>query len=149
MRSHIVCWLLAIGTLFMVACGSNDKRHSEMHDIEGEVWSTTEEFTYTNEDSLATRDISIVVRYSMDYVADSVTLRVMTISPDSLVFEEPFTLHIPHLGDMRPAEHTFLYRRNVTLRNKGDYRFRLTPEEPVEGIAAVGVVISDNNPNNE
>ena len=149
MWSHKAQWLLAIVALLMVACGGSNKRHAEVHDIEGEVWSTTEEFTYTNEDSLATRDISIVVRYSMDYVADSVPMRVMTISPDSLVLEEPFTLHIPHLGDMRPAEHTFLYRRNVTLRSKGDYRFRLTPEHPVEGIAAVGIVISDNNPNNE
>lgn len=149
MRSHIACWLLAMGALFMVACGGSAERHSEVHDIEGEVWSATEEFVYSNEDSLSQRDISIVVRYSMDYVADSVTLRVMTISPDSLLFEEPFTLHIPHLADMRPEEQTFVYRRNVTLRNKGDYRFRLTPEEPVEGIAAVGVVISENNPNNE
>ena len=149
MRSHIACWLLAMGALFMVACGGSAERHSEVHDIEGEVWNAPEEFVYSNEDSLSQRDISIVVRYSMDYVAVSVTLRVMTISPDSLLFEEPFTLHIPHLADMRPEEQTFVYRRNVTLRNKGDYRFRLTPEEPVEGIAAVGVVISENNPNNE
>lgn len=142
-------WLLAIVALLMVACGGSDKRHAEVHDIEGEVWSATEEFSYTNEDSLSRRDISIVVRYSMDYVADSVALRMMTISPDSLLFEEPFTLHIPHLGDMRPEEQTFVYRRGVTLKRKGDYRFRLTPEETVEGIAAVGVVISDNNPNKE
>jgi hypothetical protein len=141
---------LAIVALSALCVACNEPQHSiEMHDMDEAVWSNAEEFTYDNQDSLSKRDISIVVRYSMDYVADSVPRRVMTISPDALVLEEPFTLHIPHLGDMRPAEHTFLYRRNVTLRSKGDYRFRLTPEYPVEGIAAVGIVISDNNPNNE
>ena len=144
MGGLIARWLLLPAVaLFTVACGSGDKRHAEVHDIEGEVWNHTEEFVYNNQDSLAVRDIAITVRYDMDYVADSVPLRILTISPDSLIYEEPFTLHIPHLADMYPEEQTFIYRRNVTLRNKGDYRFRITPEAPVEGIMAVGMVVSD------
>lgn len=149
MNSRIAQWLLPIIALLMVACGGSGKRHADVHDIKGEVWSTTSEFPFMNEDSLSKRDIAIVVRYSMEYVADSVALKVMTISPDSMLLEEPFTLHIPHLADMRPREHTFVYRRGVILKRKGDYRFRLTPAEPVEGISAVGIVISENNSNNE
>lgn len=143
MRGLIARWLLPTVALLMVACGGGEKRHAEAHDIEGEVWDNTEEFVYNNQDSLAVRDIAIIVRYDMDYVADSVPLRILTISPDSLIYEEPFTLHIPHLADMYPEEHTFVYRRNVTLQRKGDYRFRITPETPVEGIMAVGMVLSD------
>ncbi|MBR2429019.1 MAG: hypothetical protein IKB15_03465 [Alistipes sp.] len=142
MRS-IARWLLPTVALLMVACGG-ERRHAEAHDIEGSVWDYTEEFVYSNDDSLAKRDISIVVRYDMEYVADSVALSILTISPDSLLYEEPFTLHIPHLADMYPEEHSFVYRRNVTLQRKGDYRFRLTPEARVEGIKAVGLVVSDN-----
>lgn len=143
MSARIARWLLSIAALFIMACGGGDKRRAEVHDIEGEVWDHCEEFVYSNKDSLALRDIAIIVRYDMDYVADSVPLRILTISPDSLIYEEPFTLHIPHLADMYPEEQTFIYRRNVTLQHKGDYRFRITPEEPVEGIMAVGMVVSE------
>lgn len=143
MSGRIARWLLAVAAPLVVACGGGDKRHAEVHDIEGEVWDHTEEFVYSNNDSLMRRDISIVVRYDMDYVADSVPLRILTISPDSLLYEEPFTLHIPHLADMYPEEQSFVYRRDVVLQRKGDYRFRITPESPVEGIMAVGMVVSD------
>lgn len=143
MSSKIVRWLILPLMVVVVACGSTERK-AEAHDIVGEVWSEAEEFTYTNEDSLSRRDLSIVVRYSMPYIADSLPLRILTISPDSMLLEEPFTLHIPHLADMYPEEHTFVYRRNVVLGLKGDYLFRLTPEHPVEGISAVGLVVSDN-----
>ena len=141
--------LVAVTMLFVAVACVSEGRSVEVHDQPKSLWVNCEEFYYENEDTLTMRDMSIVVRYGAGYVADSVALRILSVSPDSMVFEEPFTLHIPHLADMRPEEQTFVYRRNVTLRNKGDYRFRLTPVEPVEGIAAVGVVISENNPNNE
>lgn len=135
---------LAIVALSALCVACNEPQHSiEMHDMDEAIWSNAEEFTYDNQDSLSKRDISIVVRYSMPYVADSLPLRVLTISPDSMLLDEPFTLHIPHLADMYPEEHTFVYRSNVVLRRKGDYIFRLTPDNPVEGIAAVGIVVSE------
>lgn len=142
MSNKILRWMILPLLLLVVACGGTERK-AVVHDIEGEVWSEAEEFSYTNEDSLSKRDISIVVRYSMPYVADSLPLRVLTISPDSMLLDEPFTLHIPHLADMYPEEHTFVYRSNVVLRRKGDYIFRLTPDNPVEGIAAVGIVVSE------
>lgn len=141
MRSlgFIACVVVA---LVSVACSSST-RSVEMHDQESAVWSRVEEFYYDNNDSLARRDIAIVVRYDKGYVADSVPMRILTISPDSLVVEEHFTLQIPHLADMRPEEHTFIYRSNAVLRHKGRYTFRLTPEIPTEGISSVGIVISE------
>jgi hypothetical protein len=142
MSKSIVRWLIVPLLIVVVACGGTERK-AVVHDIEGEVWSEAEEFRYTNEDSLTKRDISIVVRYSKPYVADSLPLKVLTISPDSMLLDEPFTLHIPHLADMYPEEQSFVYRSHVVLGRKGDYIFRLTPDNPVEGIAAVGIVVSE------
>ena len=114
-----------------------------MHDNWGSVWEEAEEFVYDNSDTLLRRNISINVRYDGDYVAESVPIKILTISPDSMVLEEDFTLHIPHLADMRPDEHTFIYRSQVLLKRRGEYRFRLTPMEPVEGIASVGIIVDE------
>ena len=133
-------------SMLVVACGA-PQRSVDMHDTQHDTWSVTEEFYYDNVDSLTKRDIAIAVRYSNGYVADSVAMNILCISPDSLVVEEPFTLHIPHIGDIRPEEQTFLYRRNVVLTTKGRYIFRLTPQSAVEGISSVGVVINDSHNN--
>ena len=126
----------------MAACGTTP-RTVVMHDNERSEWSEYEDFYYDNADTLTKRDIAIVVRYGKGYVADSVALSILCVSPDSLVSEEPFTIHIPHLADMRPEVQTFPYRRNVVLGTKGRYLFRLRPDTTIEGITAVGLAISD------
>ena len=133
---------LTIAAVVMVACG-NSKRSVEMHNTKQECWAEYEDFYYDNVDTLGKRDIAVAVRYNNGYVADSVALSILCVSPDSLVSEEPFTIHIPHLADMRPEVQTFPYRRNVVLRTKGRYLFRLRPDNAVEGISSVGLVISD------
>ena len=135
-----------IATMIMaaLAVSCNEQQHSiEMHDMEECVWTGTEEFTYDNTDSLSMRDISIVVRYGAEYVADSVCLRILAISPDSMVTAEPFTLRIPRIKEVRPEEQTFLYRKDVVLGRCGEYKFRITPDTIVEGISAVGIMIGE------
>ena len=129
--------------LIVAGCGTA-KRSVEMHDTEHSEWREYEDFYYDNSDTLSLRDVSIVVRYEGKEVADSVAMDILTVSPDSLVYEEPFTLHIPRLADMRPEEHTFLYRRRVLLSRPGRYLFRLTPNVPAEGVSSIGIVVGDN-----
>lgn len=126
----------------MLACG-NPQRSVEMHNPAHSCWAEYEDFYYDNTDTLGKRDIAIAVRYNNGYVADSVALSILCVSPDSLVSEEPFTIHIPHLADMRPKVQTFPYRRNVVLGTNGRYLFRLRPDNAIEGISSVGIVISD------
>ena len=129
----------------VVSC--NEVQHSvAMHEMGTCAWAAPESFVYENEDSLSQRDLAIVVRYGTGYVADSVNMRILTISPDSMVIEEPFTLHIPRIREVRPQEQTFLYRRNVVLGRKGQYEFRLTPDGVVEGISSVGIMIGEPTP---
>jgi hypothetical protein len=134
--------LLAIVGVVMVACG-NTQRTVVMHDNEHNSWDDYEDFYYDNSDTLGKRDIDIVVRYGKGYTADSVSMSILCVSPDSLVCEEPFTIHIPHLADMRPEVQTFPYRHNVVLSNKGRYLFRLRPDCAIEGITSVGLAISE------
>lgn len=142
MVSRVRHFLLgALLSTCIVAC-SSDKRTVDMHITEGDVWDSVEEFYYDNSDTLSLREIAICLRYDKSYVADSVTMNILTLSPSNLLYEEPFTLHIPHLSNMRPDEQTFSYRRNVMLMEEGRYMFRLTPHYPVEGISSVGIIIS-------
>lgn len=134
--------MIVVVAIMATACGSTT-RSVEMHDTERSTWSTAEVFHYDNHDTLTMRDIAIVVRYDKGYLADSVPMRILCLSPDSLVVEERFTLHIPHLGDMHPAEHTFPYRSHVVLGRVGHYTFRLTPDHSVEGIESIGIAISE------
>ena len=141
MRRLIYVAMMVIATVF-TSC--NQPNHKvEMHDMERCAWSAAEEFVYNNSDSLSQRDISIVVRYGNDYVADSVAMHILTISPDSMVVEEPFTLRIPRIKEVCPEEQTFIYRRNVVLNRKGEYHFRLTPDSLVEGISSIGIMVGE------
>ena len=144
MQRLIYVVMVAIAT---IAMSCNEVQHSvAMHDVATSAWSTPESFTYENEDSLSQRDLAIVVRYGTGYVADSVDMRILTISPDSMVVEEPFTLHIPRIREVRPQEQTFLYRRNVVLGRKGQYEFRLTPDTVYEGISSIGIMVDEPTP---
>jgi hypothetical protein len=144
MRRLIYVVVVAVA---MVVVSCKETQHSvKMHDMETSAWGAVEEFVYDNSDSLSKRDLSIVVRYGSGYVADSVNVRVLTISPDSMAVEEPFTLRIPRIKEVRPMEQTFLYRRNVVLGRKGEYRFRITPDTLVEGISSVGIMVGEPEP---
>lgn len=132
----------ALVVVLCVACGGSS-RSVEMHDQPSVEWDSAEEFTYDNSDTLYRRNISITVRYSGEMTAQSVPLKILTVSPDSMVLEEEFALRIPQLADMRPEEHTFIYRRGVILKRRGEYMFRITPMEPVEGIASVGIIVDE------
>lgn len=136
--------LLAV--VLMTGCVSKP-RTIEVSDMPMSVWASPEDIFYDNSDTLQRRELSILLRYDKGYHSDSIPMRILTISPDSLVLEESFTLRVPHLADMRPQEQIFSYRRNVVLLRQGRYHFRLTPEEPVEGIRSVGLIISqpENN----
>lgn len=142
MWRRVLSIAVAIVAVAMVACGGESRR-VEMHDTESMVWFQAEEFEYDNSDTLSRRNLSITVRYDGKYVASEVPMTILTVSPDSMVLEERFTLRIPQLADMRPDENTFIYRKNVLLKRKGTYKFRLTPDGPVEGIASVGIIVDE------
>ena len=87
------------------------------------------------------RDLYIVVRYNDSFRDDTLRLTIRTISPDSLVFEESYTLGLP--PRRHPAalaeEESVPYRRHVIFPDSGIYRMAFTPAMPVRGVEAIGI----------
>ena len=144
MRFLLRTLFAVVVVVLMVAC-RGQQRSVEVHDQPTAGWEGVEEFTFVNEDTLSMREIAVVLRYDRKDVVDTLSLNIVTISPDSLVLSENMTLRIPRLGDMRPAEQSFPYRRGVVLQRKGEYRFRLTPGMKADGVGSVGLLITNQS----
>jgi len=91
--------------------------------------------------SWSLRDAVIFLRCNDRFAEDTLTVRIATVTPDSLRFGEWFLLVIPHpkgpAALMREA--AIPYRRRIRLTQHGDYRCSVTPVRPVRGVEAVGV----------
>lgn len=137
--------LLAATVAIGLAACSSPSAHVEMSDMAGYSWSEPAVFTVDNDDTLSLRELSIVIRYNREFAADSVTVGVATLTPDSLRLEERFTLHIPATEQVRPVERIFPYRTRVRLMRCGQYRFTLSAADTVGGVESVGMMIENVN----
>lgn len=142
-----VAWTVFAASL--AAGGCITPHHSYATDVDAEAWSTPAEIVLPNTDTLALRDIGLFLRCNDRFAEDTLTVRIQVLAPDSLRFDEPFTLFVPRART--PAARMRLanipYRRRVLLGRTGDYRLRVTPMRTVRGIEAVGVEITDSAPN--
>ena len=86
-------------------------------------------------------ELKIFLRTDSRFAEDSLTVRVVTFSPDSLRTEEYHRLIIPQTRRINALKQVveIPYRRGVTLRKVGTYYFSLTPTRSVEGVEAVGI----------
>lgn len=116
-------------------------------DVSPARWQEGIAISVPNSDTLSARDLFIVIRSNEAFRDDTLTLRVAVFAPDSLHYEEPFTLRIP-----RPPKAAALsrdseipYRHRVILADTGEYRFTLTPSRPIRGIEAAGLLITEHN----
>ena len=93
------------------------------------------------EATVTLRDAAIFLRYNDRFTEDTLTVRITTLSPDSLRFEEEFLLAIVRTDTPAALQHETLipYRRQIRLLREGGYRILVTPVRPVRGVEAVGV----------
>lgn len=121
---------------------------------------------YDNRDTLAPREIHLLVRRRNDYGWDRLNLLVLTTAPDGRSQSDTLsvafgTAAVAAAPTDRPASTTeassylytdyrIPYRRGARLDRAGIYRFRLVPlapAPPVEGIVGVGLeVVCINTP---
>lgn len=139
----------AFALLTAVAAGSGctegfSPLQSAAADVNPAAWQEAAELVIPNADTLSLRDLTVFLRCNDRFAEDTLTVRIAFRTPDSLRFEEPFTLAVP-----RPAAPAALtheagipYRRRVRFGRTGDYRIRITPSRPVRGVEAVGIDIS-------
>ena len=133
---------LLLPLLAAVCCGSCiTPRLSVAADTDPAAWQQAAEVTIANDDTLARRDLDLFLRCNDRFAEDTLTVRIATVTPDSLRFGEWFLLVIPHpkgpAALMREA--AIPYRRRIRLTQHGDYRCSVTPVRPVRGVEAVGV----------
>ena len=114
---------------------------SAVTDVNPARWDSRAEIRLPNADTVSLRDAVIFLRCNDRFAEDTLTVRIATVTPDSLRFGEWFLLVIPH--PKGPAalmcEAAIPYRRRIRLTQHGDYRCSVTPVRPVRGVEAVGV----------
>ena len=125
----------------LLAGGCVSPHQSAVTDVNPARWDSRAEIRLPNADTVSLRDAVIFLRCNDRFAEDTLTVRIATVTPDSLRFGEWFLLVIPHpkgpAALMREA--AIPYRRRIRLTQHGDYRCSVTPVRPVRGVEAVGV----------
>lgn len=139
--------LAALVALAGTGAGCVTPHQSAASDVDPTEWSTPAEVVFPNTDTLSSRDIMLFLRCNERFEEDTLTVRIATVTPDSLRCVELVPLRISRTRT--PAALTFEtaipYRRAVRLERTGDYRFFITPNRPVQGVEAVGIHLTDND----
>lgn len=135
--------LLAATTVCAAAGGCMAHTQSVAVDVDARDWSRTALLSFTNSDTTTLRDLHLFVRCNERFEADSLPLRVMLLSPDSLRFEERFVLRTERseLPAARSRVCEAPFRSRVVLPDTGRYRLVIAPATPQRGIEAVGINI--------
>lgn len=107
------------------------------------LWNEPAELEIRNTDTLTLRDAVIFVRSNDRSADDTLTVRIVTVSPDSLRCSETLLLGMERTNG--PAslarESATPYRRRIRFSHRGTYRITITPLRPARGIEAIGIDI--------
>ena len=127
--------------------GCSSPYQNAVTDIPARKWSEAIEIRMENADTLTLRDAALFLRCNDRFTEDTLTVRIATLSPDSLRFEESFLLAITRKNTPAALMHEYLipYRRRIRLSRTGEYRLVVTPERSVRGVEAVGIRLSKSN----
>ncbi len=134
----------------VLLCNCMAQERVHVADVNPLGWSKNEPAIvyFPNQDTASMCDLYVVVRYDNRAAGKQIALTIDTESPDSLRFQEPFTLRIPPRNFDRPFERNSCfweceqpYRQQVQLSRKGVYQFRFTlsETEQLNGISAIGI----------
>lgn len=133
--------LVTGGLLLTGAAGCSSPVQTAAADVSPRHWKRPAEIRLENADTVMLRDAALFLRCNDRFTEDTLTLRIATLSPDSLRFEEPFLLAVTRTNSPAALMHEYLvpYRRNLLLGREGEYRFVITPVRAVRGVEAVGI----------
>ena len=108
---------------------------SAVTDVNPARWDSRAEIRLPNADTVSLRDAVIFLRCNDRFAEDTLTVRIATVTPDSLRFGEWFLLVIPHpkgpAALMREAwercREDKEYERGLLLRMRGFLHYRPVP----------------------
>lgn len=114
---------------------------SSVADVNPHTWINPASVTLHNQDTITLHDLHLFIRTNDRFTGDSLPLQITLLTPDSMRFQEPFTLTTPpgHSPASLGRETSDVYRRGVRLARMGEYRLIISPVTPVQGVEAVGI----------
>ena len=135
------------GVLLAAGGGCASPYQSAATDVSPTRWEEPAEIRLENADTVTLRDAALFLRYDERFTEDTLTVRIATLSPDSMRFEEPFLLAITRSDGPASLTREILipYRHRLRLTRNGEYRCTVTPIRPVRGVEAVGLRLSKSN----
>ena len=137
-------WVLpAAAGCALAAAGCGMTGRASAVDVDARAWSEAAVLAAEADDTVARYDIEFFVRCNARFEEDTLTLRITTLTPDSLRCEEPLRLTIPPRSRAaalrREARAT--YRLRSRMASAGTWRWLVVPSREVRGVEAVGVRI--------
>lgn len=127
----------------LLAGGCVSPHQSAATDVDPFRWERGAEIRLPNADTVSLRDAEVFLRCNDRFAEDTLTLRIATIAPDSLRFEEPFLLVIPRGESPAPLMREVAVPYRIRIRFITERRLPLHPhaDTSVRGVEAVGVNI--------
>lgn len=135
------------GLLLTGASGCTSPWQTAAADVSPRHWASPAEIRLENADTVTLRNAALFLRCNDRFTEDTLTVRIATLSPDSLRFEESFLLAVTRTNSPAALMHEYLvpYRQRMRLGRSGEYRFVITPTRAVRGVEAVGIRLSADN----
>lgn len=132
--------LVAVAAAFVLhACTT----HSQvcMERVEGAVWSNEVSVEVENSDTVALRQLNILLRHNSNFDGGEVPLRIKIVTPDGRFHEEQHTFAVD--ARVTPSVVSSVvsipYRSDVQLSMGGVYMFVFEPLARLRGVEAVGI----------
>ena len=89
-------YIAAAATAALLAGGCVSPHQSAATDVDPFRWELGAEILLPNADTVTLRDTEVFLRCNDRFAEDTLTVRIATVTPDSLRFGEWFLLVIPH-----------------------------------------------------
>lgn len=134
--------LIALSVLLLGGC-STDDGVTVATDTDPALWRIPVELSFENRDSLSLRNIELFARLDERFSEDTLTVRIETRSPDSMLFSEYYRLlfRLPATATPLRRVAQIPYRRHVVLPRRGRYHVRISPTRRIAGVEAIGMQI--------
>lgn len=140
------CVVVLAIAFVLAGCGMPDNvvRYTDVNVVEWQEEAVVEyENEYDNKsDEARLCDMDMLFHVNRHFVADTLDVRITTITPDSLRYTE--RLYIPVRVEWSKATEYSAdvlvpYRRNVTFDKQGVYVIGIEPVVAVSGVESVGI----------
>ncbi len=133
--------LIVLSLLLLGGCSSDGVTIAS--DTDPALWRIPAQLSFENRDSLSLHSIELFARLNERFSEDTLTVRIETRSPDSMLFSEYHRLlfRLPTTASPLRRVTRIPYRRHVVLPRCGWYHVRISPTRRIAGVEAIGMQI--------